>query len=48
VILVTAYGPVEGGHVRACLAKDNLFPTLLEEIRLCLSEAEAAAEVQKV
>ena len=47
VILVTAYGPVEGGHVRACLAKDNLFPTLLEKIRWCLSEVEAEAELQK-
>jgi len=45
VILVTAYGPVEGEDVRECLAKEDLFPKLLERIRLCLSEAEA--EVQK-
>jgi len=46
VILVTAYGPVEGGDIRACLAKEDLFPNLLEKIRLCLSESET--EVQKV
>ncbi len=45
VILVTAYEPVEGADVRACLAKEDLFPNLLEKIRLCLFEAEA--EVQK-
>ena len=45
VILVTAYGPIEGDDVRACLAKEDLFPNLLDKIRLCLSEAEA--EVQK-
>ena len=45
VILVTAYEPIEGNEVRACLAKENLFPTLLEKIRLCLSETEV--EVRK-
>lgn len=48
VILVTAYGPIEGEDIRACLAKEDLFPNLLDKIRLCLSEAEAEAEVQKV
>ncbi len=46
VILVTAYGPIAGDEVRECLAKENLFPHLLEKIRFFLSEAEA--EVQKV
>lgn len=46
VILVTAYEPVEGDHISACLPKQDMFPNLLEKIRLCLSEAEA--EVQKV
>jgi len=41
VILVTAYEPVQGEDVRECLAKEELFPNLLEKIRLCLSEAEA-------
>jgi len=40
VILVTAYGPVEGGEIRACLPKEDLFPNLLEKIRLCLTETE--------
>jgi len=47
VILVTAYGPIEGDDVRACLAKENLFPNLLEKISLYLSEAEAEAGMQK-
>lgn len=41
VILVTAYGPVEGDDIEACLPKEDLFPKLLEKIRLCLSETEA-------
>jgi CheY-like chemotaxis protein len=40
VILVTAYGPVEGDDIELCLPKEDLFPNLLEKIRLCLSEAE--------
>jgi CheY-like chemotaxis protein len=42
VVMVTAYGPVEGEHVRLCLAKDRLFPALLEQIRVVLSEKAAA------
>jgi DNA-binding NtrC family response regulator len=41
VILVTAYGPVEGADIEVCLPKEDLFPRLLEKIRLCLSQAEA-------
>lgn len=40
VILVTAYGPVEGSEIRACLPKEDLFPNLLEKIRVCLAETE--------
>jgi len=40
VILVTAYEPVQGEDVRECLAKADLFPNLLEKIRLCLAETE--------
>ncbi len=41
VIIVTGYGPVDGGKdVKACLAKDELFPALLEQIKLYLGEAE--------
>ncbi len=37
IILVTAYGPVEGEHVKVCLPKDGLFPSLLEHIRAYLA-----------
>jgi CheY-like chemotaxis protein len=40
VIVVTAYGPVQAKDIYTCLAKDGLFPSLLEQIRLCLAEAE--------
>lgn len=41
IIMVTAYGPVEGEHIDICMPKDGLFPALLEQIRLCLAAAEA-------
>ncbi len=41
IIMVTAYGPVEGEYIDVCLPKDGLFPALLEQIRLCLATAEA-------
>lgn len=41
VIIVTGYGPVDGGKdVNACLQKEELFPALLDKIRLYLGEAE--------
>jgi DNA-binding NtrC family response regulator len=41
VILVTGYGPVDGGKdVSACLDKEELFPALLERIQSCLRETE--------
>jgi DNA-binding NtrC family response regulator len=41
VILVTGYGPVDGGEdVVACLQKDELFPALLEKIEMCLNDTE--------
>jgi CheY-like chemotaxis protein len=41
VILVTGYGPVDGGkEVVACLDKEELFPALLEKIELCLAEKQ--------
>jgi CheY-like chemotaxis protein len=41
VIIVTGYGPVEGGKdVNACLQKEELFPALLEKIKLYLGEIE--------
>ena len=44
VIMVTAYGPIEGQEIRKCLPKEQLFPALLEEIRTCLCEMEATSE----
>ena len=40
VIIVTGYGPVEGGSdVKACLPKEELFPSLLEKIKFYLDES---------
>ncbi len=41
VIMVTAYGPVEAREIKICLAKEGLFPALLDEIQMCLSERDA-------
>ena len=41
VIIVTGYGPIDGGkNVAACLQKEDLFPALLEKIKFFLGEAE--------
>lgn len=41
VIIVTGYGPVDGGRdVAACLQKEDLFPALLEKIKMFLGEKE--------
>jgi DNA-binding NtrC family response regulator len=41
VIIVTAYGPIDGAKdVDACLDKTELFPTLIEKIKLFLGEKE--------
>jgi CheY-like chemotaxis protein len=43
VVIVTGYGPIEnngGKDVSACLQKEDLFPALLETIRLLLGENE--------
>ncbi len=45
VIIVTGYGPIEGGDdVKACLSKEELFPSLLEKIKLYLDESETEEE----
>ncbi len=45
VIIVTGYGPVDGGNdVQACLQKEDLFPALLEKIKYFLGEASAQKE----
>lgn len=39
VIIVTGYGPVDGGKdVAACLQKEDLFPALIEKIKFFLDE----------
>ena len=41
VIIVTGYGPIEAGDdVKACLPKEELFPGLLEKIKLFLDEGQ--------
>ncbi len=41
VIIVTGYGPVDGGKdVKACLPKTELFPSLLEKIKAFLGETD--------
>ena len=40
VIIVTGYSPVDGPDVAACLQKEDLFPALLEKIKMFLGERE--------
>ena len=48
VIIVTGYGPVETGkEVGAVLQKEELFPALLEKIKLFLGEAPAKQPVSR-
>jgi DNA-binding NtrC family response regulator len=45
VIIVTGYGPVDGGKdVDACLQKEELFPALLDKIKLFLGEQRLQPE----
>lgn len=45
VIIVTGYGPVDGGKdVNACLQKEDLFPALLEKIKFYLGEGNGTAQ----
>jgi DNA-binding NtrC family response regulator len=49
VIIVTGYGPIDGVQdVKACLAKEQLFPTLIDKIKLFLGESETAPEEDEV
>ena len=46
VIIVTGYGPIDGGtDVDACLSKTDLFPDLLEKIKYYLEQADSRQEV---
>lgn len=44
VIVMTSYEPVECEQVKLWLPKRYLFPSLVDEIHLCLSEIEANVE----
>ncbi len=49
VIIVTGYGPIDGGKdVNACLQKEELFPALLEKIKLYLGEKPGVAQMETV
>ncbi len=44
IVIVTGYGPVDcGNEVNACLSKEELFPALLEQIKLHLGDPELGA-----
>ncbi|HZQ91071.1 MAG TPA: response regulator [Terriglobales bacterium] len=48
VIIVTGYGPVDGGaDVDACLQKEELFPALLEKIKHFLGEVGPTPRKEK-
>jgi DNA-binding NtrC family response regulator len=48
VIIVTGYGPIDGGDdVKACLQKEELFPALLEKIKLYLQDSEEFAPAER-
>jgi len=48
VIIVTGYGPVDGGKdVNACLQKEDLFPALIEKIKFYLGEGNGAAKTEE-
>jgi len=43
VIIVTGYGHIDGGKdVDACLPKEQMFPALLEKIKVYLGEGDTA------
>jgi len=44
IIIVTGYSDLDGNKDVTVLSKENLFPTLLEKIKLFLGDAEQPAE----
>lgn len=46
VIIVTGYGPIDGNKDLTVLQKDNLFPELLEKIKLYIGEPDGAKAEQ--
>jgi CheY-like chemotaxis protein len=48
VIIVTGYGPVDGGKdVNVCLQKEDLFPALIEKIKFYLGEGNGVVKTQE-
>jgi DNA-binding NtrC family response regulator len=48
VIIVTGYGPIDGGSdVKACLQKEELFPALLEKIKMYLEDVNELTPAQR-
>jgi len=48
VIIVTGYGPVDGGKdVNACLQKEDLFPALLEKIKMFIGDKSQSEKAPK-
>jgi DNA-binding NtrC family response regulator len=48
VIIVTGYGPIDGGQdVKACLQKEELFPALLEKIKMYLEDSTELAPAER-
>jgi CheY-like chemotaxis protein len=37
VIMVTAFGPIEDAQLKLCLAKEDMFPALIDIVRECLA-----------
>lgn len=48
VIIVTGYGPIDGGDdVKECLQKEDLFPALLEKIKMYLEDSNELAPAER-
>ncbi|HEX8926499.1 MAG TPA: response regulator [Terriglobales bacterium] len=48
VIVVTGFGPIETGkEVRACLSKEDMFPTLLNKIKEYFAESNEPEESEE-
>jgi DNA-binding NtrC family response regulator len=44
VIVVTGYGPIDvGGDAKTCLPKDEMFPALIDKIKVYLGDGEHAS-----
>lgn len=48
VIIVTGYGPVDvGADAKTCLPKEEMFPALIEKIKIYLGDADQGARSLK-